>query len=52
MFRTYYTAAESKECTNGQRIGMSTVRYVYVCLSVCMYVCISVCVCGGGLVVV
>ena len=40
MFRTYYTAAEIKECINGQRIGMSTVRYLYVC----MYACISMCV--------
>ena len=46
MFRTYYTAAKIKECINGQRVGMSTVRYIYVNVCVCVYVCKSVvCVC-------
>ena len=39
MFRTYYTAAEIKECISGQRIGVSTVRYVFVCMHVLLGVC-------------
>ena len=49
------TQLQRSRSINGQRVGMSTVRYIYVNVYVCMYVkvlCVCVCGDGGGLVVV